>query len=221
MDLPAGLLPQPWNWLGYVLFLAALGAALMRAPWERLRRTEILNVFLGTCVGLSVLWSLRAGISPGLNFHLLGVTLLTLMFGWPLAVVGSTLVLLIITLNGDAGWDTFALNALLMGVLPASISLGVLRLTERSLPPNFFVYVMVNAFFTGALTIIATTLLAAGLFALIGTYSPAQLRYEYLPFLLLMIFPEGLLNGGVMTMLVGLRPQWVATFDDARYISGR
>lgn len=221
MDLPDGLLPQAWVIFGYLLFLPVLGLAARYAPWPVLRRTETLNVFLGTCVGLSVLWSLRAGISPGLNFHLLGVTLLTLMFGWPLAVVGSTLVLLIITLNGAGGWDTFALNALLMGVLPASISLGVLRLAERSLPPNFFVYVMVNAFFTGTLTMIATTLLAAGLFVLSGTYSLAQLGYEYLPFLLLMIFPEGLLNGGLMTMLVGLRPQWVATFDDARYISGR
>jgi uncharacterized membrane protein len=221
MDLPAGLLPQPWIWLGHALYLPVLALALRRVPWERVRHGETLNVFLGTWVGLIALWCLRAGISPGLSFHVLGATLLTLMFGWPLAVVGSGLVLLALTLNGASGWETFSWNALLMGVIPATLSQGMLRLAEKRLPLNFFVYVLIDAFLAAGLAMGATTLSASVLLGLSGAYPFARLGPEYLAYLPLMVFPEAMVTGLLMTMLVGFRPQWVSSFDDARYLEGR
>jgi uncharacterized membrane protein len=221
MDLPADLLPTPWILAAHVLYIALINLALRHAPWTQLRRTDTLNVFVGACVGLGVLWSLKAGISPGLNFHLLGVTLLTLTFGWSLAVIGSSLVLLMTTLNGAGDWETFSVNALLMGALPATVTLSVLRLSERWLPPNFFVYVLVDAFLAAGLAMTATTLAASILFILSGIYILDQLSYEYLPYLPLVALPEALINGLLVTLLVGLRPEWVATFDDGRYLQGR
>jgi uncharacterized membrane protein len=36
---------------------------------------------------------MKAGVKPGLNLHLLGATMFTLMFGRQLAIVGFSLVL--------------------------------------------------------------------------------------------------------------------------------
>jgi uncharacterized membrane protein len=65
-------------------------------------------------VGLILLWHLKAGIKPGLALHLLGATVFTLCFGWALAFIGLCAVLAGVTLNGAAGFEAFAVNALLM-----------------------------------------------------------------------------------------------------------
>ena len=44
---------------------------------------------------------------------------------------------------------------------------------------------------------------------------------EYLPYLLYLAFGEATLTGMLLTLAVAYRPQWVATFDDARYLDGR
>jgi uncharacterized membrane protein len=87
MGLPSELLPAPWLWGSYCLYLPVLWLAVVHAPWGRLRAPAGLHVFLGACVALIALWHLNAGIQAGLNFHLLGATAMTLMFGWRLAVV--------------------------------------------------------------------------------------------------------------------------------------
>jgi uncharacterized membrane protein len=50
---------------------------------------EQLNVCLGAVVALLVLWHMDVQVQSGLSFHLLGVTAITLMFGWSLAVIGA------------------------------------------------------------------------------------------------------------------------------------
>jgi len=82
-------------------------AAVLRGSWRRLRDGTQLNVFLGTSVAIMVLWTLKAGVMPGLNFHFLGASLLTLMFGGLLATVGISIVLFGITLSGMGGWEVF------------------------------------------------------------------------------------------------------------------
>jgi uncharacterized membrane protein len=53
---------------------------------------------------------------------------------------------------------------------------------------------------------------------LAGTYPVAYLLDEYLPYFLLLGFSEGWLSGMVITLFVVYRPQWVASFEDARYL---
>ncbi|PWB53959.1 MAG: hypothetical protein C3F18_07045, partial [Nitrosomonadales bacterium] len=104
MNFPDGLLPPSWQWLAHLLFVAVLGGAVYRAPWRRLRDNDQLHLFLGLCVALMLLWSIKTGIKPGLNFHLLGATVFTLMFGPWLAIVGLGVVLLGVTFYGLSGW---------------------------------------------------------------------------------------------------------------------
>ena len=58
-----------------------------------------LNVWLGTIVVLMLVWSMKAGVRPGLNLHLLGATVFTLMFGRQLAIIGLSIVLAAVTLQ--------------------------------------------------------------------------------------------------------------------------
>ncbi len=218
MNLPDNLLPSLWLWLGHALYLPILVYALLRAPWARLRETETLHVFLGTCVGLMMLWSLRAGIAPGLNIHLLGTTLLTLMFGWELAVVGIGLVLTAVTLGGMSGVETFSLNAFVMGVVPALVGRTEYFLVWRRLPHNLFVYIFVSGFFGAVLAIVAVAFTSTALFLASGVYAWDQLTTNYLPYALLLALPEAFVTGTCLTYMVVYRPAWVASYREETYL---
>ncbi|HXE38174.1 MAG TPA: energy-coupling factor ABC transporter permease, partial [Azonexus sp.] len=115
MDLPDTLLGEGWYWTAWAVWSLCFARSVRRAPWGRLRDSEQLNVWLGMIVLLTLIWSLKAGVRPGLAFHLLGATVFTLSFGPHLAFVGLSLVTAGITLNGAAGPFAYAANALLLG----------------------------------------------------------------------------------------------------------
>lgn len=221
MNFPDGLLPASWQWFAHLWFTGVLVWSVRAAPWRRLRDNEQLHLFLGMCVALMLLWSIKTGIRPGLNFHLLGATVFTLMFGPWLAIMGLGVVLLGVTVSGLSGWESFSVNGLLMGVLPVTASYLVYRLVDSKLPNHFFVYIFLNAFVGAAIAMALTGLAATGLLALAGVYTADYLTSNYLPYFLLMGWSEALLSGMMLTLLVVYRPQWVATFDDARYIRNK
>jgi uncharacterized membrane protein len=218
MNLTDGLLPAAWLSLAHGLNLLLMLWALWRAPWRALLAGERLHVFLGTCVALMVLWQIKAGVSPGLNFHILGSTLVLLMFGAPLALLGMALVLFAVTLNGFGGWQAYSVNALLMGALPVGMSWMVWRLVVRFLPSNLFIYIFVCGFFAAALSMAATGLISTVLFAVSGAYALDHLLSHYLPFYLLMVFPEAIVTGSFVALLTVYRPHWIVTYDEDRYL---
>lgn len=221
MNFPDGLLPSSWQWFAHLLFVVVLAWSARAAPWRRLRDNEQLHLFLGLCVALMLLWSIKTGIRPGLNFHLLGATVFTLMFGPWLAIIGMGVVLLGVTFYGLSGWESFSVNGLLMNVLPVTISYSIFRLADSKLPNHFFVYIFINAFVGAAFAMALTGLAATGVLALAGAYTAEYLASNYLPYFLLMGWSEALLSGMALTLLVVYRPQWVATFDDARYLRNK
>jgi uncharacterized membrane protein len=221
MDIPADLVPGAWHGFAAVIYVLVMALALWTAPWYKLRDNEAVHVYLGAIVMLTVVWSMRAGILPGLNFHLLGATLLCLMFDWQFALLAVSVVVLATTVNGAAGWDAIALNILLMGVLPVLFTRILLYLAQRHLPHNFFIYIFVNAFLAAGLSSCLAGMTAAGVYMLSDTYTATALAEAYLPFMLLIFFPEAFFNGMMMTLIVAYRPRWVATFHDRWYIEGK
>lgn len=221
MNLPDYLLSDAWCWAGHFLFAITLAWALWTAPWARLRDESQQHVWLGACVALMALWSIKTGIRPGLNFHLLGSTVLTLMFGPQLALIGVAVVLAGVTLAGGSGWQAFSLNELVMGVTPIVFSYGLFRLVDAKLPNHFFVYVFANAFFGSGVAMVLAGGAAGALLFLSGTYSLAYLQTHYLPYFVMMAWSEGVTSGAAITLMVVYRPEWVATFDDARYIRNK
>ena len=222
MNFPDGLFPSLWTLGALFPYVLALLWAGTRAPWRRLADSEQMNVWLGAIVVLTLVWSMKAGVRPGLNLHFLGVTAFTLMFGRQLAILGLSLVLVAMTLNaslnGTPAWEPFALNALVMVVFPVFVAHGVLRCVERCLPANLFVFIFVGAFFGAGLCVIATGALASLLLLLSGAYPLDLLLSEYFPFYILLGFAESWLNGAAITLMVVYFPRWVGSFDDRRYL---
>lgn len=221
MHLPPGLIPPALAWAANLVFALLLLAAAWRAPWRHLRNNEDSHVLFGACVALLGVWSIRAGVQPGLELHLLGVTLLTLMFGWQFAFLAVSTVLLAVTANSGSGWLSFGGNALLTGMLPVALSITCLRLSQHHLPDNFFVYIFVAAFFGGAVAMAGVGLASTALWWLAGAHSWSWLMQHYTSFALMLAFPEAFMTGALLAVFVVYRPQWVASFDDERYLKGR
>jgi hypothetical protein len=154
VNFPDALFPQSWALGAAFPLLLAWHWCIRTAPWKRLADSGQSNVWLGTVVLLALVWSMKAGVKPGLNLHLLGATMFTLMFGRQLAIIGLSLVLGAVTLNwdlqGHPGWTAYALNALVLAVFPPLLADAIRRGMERWLPLNFFIYVFVAAFFGAA-----------------------------------------------------------------------
>ena len=222
MNFPDALFPQAWALGAFLPLLATWLWCLRTAPWTRLADSVQLNVWLGTIVLLVLVWSMKAGVKPGLNLHFLGATMFALMFGRQLAIIGFSLVLAGVTLNGQLqghdGWLAYGLNALVLAVFPVLLADGIRRAVERFLPENVFVYVFVAAFFGAALTVLATGLLACALLWSAAVYPASTLLDDYLPYYLLLGFAETWLNGALITLMVVYVPHWVGSFDDRRYL---
>ncbi len=221
MNLPYNLFPAWLHWAATLLFLLLFATALRAASWQRFRDKELLHVLLGSCVLLLLIWSLKAGIKPGLTFHLLGGTLLMLMYGWEIAFVAISLVLAGSVLNGVIGWQSFAVNALVMGAIPILVTHAVHRLAVKHLPHHFFVYIIVNAYFCAGLALVSTVFASSLLMATLGPYSLDALLRNYLPFVPFMAFGEGFMTGMLITGMALMKPHWLITFDDRRYLAGK
>lgn len=223
MNFSAELFENEWA-LGAFLPLAGVWLwCALTAPWQRLTDSTQANVWFGTLVVLTLMWSLDAGVRPGLGLHLLGATAFTLMFGRQLAIVGLCVVLAAVMVNGGAvtaaDWQPYALNALVMAVFPCFAAHLLLRVNERFLPANFFVYIFFAAFFGAALVIVLTGIVAIVLLWLAAVYPLDMLVAEYFPPYVLMGFAEAWLNGAAMTLMVVYFPHWVGSFDDRRYLN--
>ena len=221
MNLTDNLLGEAWYWAAWAVWLPILARVVWVAPWRRLRDPELLNVWLGMVVLLILIWSMKAGVKPGLGLHLLGATVFTLCFGPALAFIGLCLVILGITLNGAAGTHALALNALLLAGSGVLMTEGMRYVFTRLLPCHFFVFVFVNAFFGAALTILGVGVVVCLFLSLVGAYEWSYLSTEFLPYFLLLAFSEAWLSGTIMTLFVVYRPKWVVSFDDSRYLSGK
>lgn len=226
LELPAVELNSPlfsetllW-WLG-ALYAGALLLALRLAPWRKLRNPEQFNLLLGSCVALILLWHVRAQAEPQIAFHLLGVTALTLMYGWSFALMVAGTALAAVVLNGKGSWEMFPINALLTGLLPITLTQISLVVVRSRLPKNFFIFVLGNGFVTAGLVGALSGWVAMELLAANGVFTAEQLAASYLPFFPMMFFPEAFLNGWIVTVLVCFRPQWVYSFSDELYLKGK
>ncbi len=218
MNLTDALLPADLLFFAYFVWLLIGLQAARAAPWRTFLSTiKLQHLFLGASTVLFLMWIFEVGVRPALGFHFLCATVYTLMFGWALGVIGVSLIMVAVTIiSGD--WVALAMNALLLGILPVSVSYGVYLLVYRYLPRHLFIYVFLCAFFNAMLAAGTAVLALATLLVVNETYTFARISHEYLPYLPLYLFPEGLLNGMTTMALIGLRPDWLKTYDDDIYL---
>ncbi len=222
LHIPAQLMPDFVLWGMNILFACLLIFAAMKVEFRQLLNNRPgQHVYFGAMVMLLLLWGIKAGISPGLGFHHLGATLFTLMFGWPLAVIGLTTIMLASVLLQHSELIGMGVNGMLSIVIPVFTSYMVLKLSQKYLPDNFFIYIFVAAFFGAGIAVAASRLTSIVLLSLVGAYPDAKLIEESLLYTPLFMFPEMFVTGMLVSIFVVYKPDWVMTFDDERYIIGK
>jgi len=214
------LLPLPILILCGAVYLLALLRAAWRAPWLELfsdsRRQHLL---LATVCGLFLLWLLRHDFASGLSYQLIGMTAVTLLLDWPLAILAGFLAQLALLWINTQSPLALGANGLLLVLLPVLIAKLCSSTVEYFAPRNLFVYIFCCAFFPAALTVIAvllsgfTLLLAGGQFMLPPEFS------ELAGYLWLLMFPEAFINGALISALVIFEPGLLETFNRTRYLA--
>lgn len=173
---------------------------------------------------LALLWTLRAGIDSGqlsgMNYHLIGMSLATLMLGAPAAFwAGSLLMLPYTFINGGIGnIPVFALNTLLVILPPVILCHLMLWLTRRFLPPNLFIYIFTNGFIAAALGTLCTGGLVILTLSASKTFADVALWDTAFKVFFLIAWGEAFLTGILTAIFVALTPSMLATFEDARYL---
>jgi uncharacterized membrane protein len=218
MDLLSIQIPAAWLIASWVIAAALFGLIGLRAFWPLFADPKDLNVFLGACLTVFLLWRIKAGVQPGLSLHLLGATALTLMFRPLLAMFAIAIVAAGVAL-WTGQYSAFAANWLIMGAFPVTVSWLVHRAVSRWLPAHLFVYFFLNAFANGAIAMLAVGAAAALVSSGMGLYRIEYLVNEYLPFYLLMAWGEAFTTGALVTLMVVWKPEWIATFSDQRYLA--
>ncbi len=219
MLIEAGLLSGGVAVVASALGGVGLAFALHGAPWKSwLGDGERQWVWFLSIAVLFVVWSMKAGITPGLSVRFLLVTALTLMHGWQLAVVAGALVLAALSAVGAAEWSSFGANLLCTALVPALLTARLHELVHARLPHNYFIYFFVTTFLGAAAAFNAAGLTRFALMALSGSLDTARIGAEYFAILPLMSFGEAVANGMIVSMAVVYRPAWVMSFDDRLYL---
>lgn len=217
--ISAELLSTASLWVGWLIYLPVLVWAVARAPWlelfSDLRRQHLL---FGTMLALFLLWLVRRDFASGLSFHFIGMTAVTLLLDWPLAILAGLVAQIGLVLLGRQDLAALGVNGLLMVALPVLIAETCALMVERRQPRNLFVYIFFSGFFPAAFT--AATMLLTGTFLLWmdGLFPMPPWLEDFAPYLWLVMFPEAFINGTVVAALVVFYPDWLETFNRSRYL---
>ena len=201
-----------------LLFLVILVRAVRSIDWPALRKDNALqHSFFGAAVVLGFVWQLRAGISPGLAIHIFGITVITLMLGWALAVLAGLLALVITVITGREPLIMFAANGLITVMVPAIVSHGIMLWERRRDFRNFFAYIFFCGFFGAGISVAAAGTVMCLMLWTSGVYTFDQLVHEYIRSLPLFMIPEGFVNGTFVTGLMVFHPDRLTTLNQRRY----
>ncbi len=211
-----------WLVPGYALLTLAVIWSLLKAPWYKIvGDSESQHVFVGTTMLLILAWVGVAGLDPGMGFHMLLLTSVTLMFGPQFAILSGLIAMVTVALIKDGDWLALGLSGAVLLVLPVLLVWFMTLLSYKFLEKNFFVFVLFNGFFVSALSTLFVLFTSAAVMYYSGAYTLAELNYSYLPYIPLMAFPEAFMNGMIALSLVIMKPEWLSCFDDDIYLKGK
>mgnify|MGYP003640697892 FL=1 len=211
----------PWALiLTSLLSLSVVVWALWGRPWQELiDDTALQHRWLGATLAVVLMWQLRAQAVDWLTLHLVFTVLMTLVFKAPLALISNVLINVAMVVIGRNEWMLLGPNVLVTGIIPAAVTGTVWRLVDRRLPDNLMVFLFACGFFGAALATLVAGLSTVLLITVAGTDPDAiYLAQEYARFLPLLMPSEAFITGMLLSILMVYHPDWVATFNDHRYI---
>jgi len=217
--IAAELLSDTSLGLGWAIYVPALAWAVMRAPWLELfsdfRRQHLL---FGTVLALFLLWMVRRDFDSGVSYHFIGMTAVTLLLDWPLAVLGGLVAQLGLLALGRQDVAAMGINGALLVLLPVLVTELCAKWVEHFQPRNLFVYIFCCGFFPAALAALLCTLVGLGLLFIDGIFPMPPWLEDFVGYLWLVMFPEAFINGTAVTALVVFCPEWLETFNRTRYL---
>lgn len=217
--IAAELLAPSTLWLGAGVYAGALLWAAWRAPWlEVLSDSRRQHLLFGTVLGVFLLWLVRRDFDSGVSFHFVGMTVVTLLLDWPLALLGGLLAQIGLIAIGRQDLLALGVNGVLLVLLPVLITEGCALLVERAQSRNLFVYIFCCGFFPAALAALCCLMAGLGLLALDGRFAMPPWLDDFIGYLWLVTFPEAFINGTLVTALVVFCPDWLETFNRTRYL---
>ncbi|MBI5718910.1 MAG: hypothetical protein HZC37_14665 [Burkholderiales bacterium] len=197
--------------------LAALALALALRPWRSLPPSGPPWPWLAWCALLPLSWTVdRLGAMPAAQ-PLPGACLLLLMAGWPLATLAFLPVAAFAAWLGDLSAGEALQRAFWLGLVPATLALGLGAAVRRWLPHHLFVYILGRGFVATALAN-----LAAGAAQAFVQPLPSGLALEDLLLARgLAGWGDAVLTGMIVAIFVAFRPTWLATYTDRLYLPTR
>jgi uncharacterized membrane protein len=149
-----------------------------------------------------------------LQLHWSGAPLVTLMLGWPLAVLALIGVGLSTTLISTTSPEAAAALIVWQGLLPATFVLLLGAALRRWVAHHPFVYVLGRGFLGSVLCIFAASLLAQ----LTGHELPYVGSGLSLVAFWLMAWGDAFVTGMMCAIFVAFKPHWLATWSDNLYL---
>lgn len=217
--IAAELLSDTSLGLGWAIYVPVLAWAVMRAPWLELfsdfRRQHLL---FGTVLALFLLWMVRRDFDSGVSYHFIGMTAVTLLLDWPLAVLSGLVAQLGLLALGRQDVAAMGINGALLVLLPVLVTELCAKWVEHFQPRNLFVYIFCCGFFPAALAALLCTLVGLGLLFIDGIFPMPPWLEDFVGYLWLVMFPEAFINGTAVTALVVFCPEWLETFNRTRYL---
>ncbi len=205
--------------LGWLLYASGLIWACVRAPWvELFSDTRRQHLLFGAVLAVFLLWLVRRDFDSGLSFHFIGLTAVTLLLDWPLAILAAFTAQLGLTVTGHQQLAALGLNGVLLVLIPVAVTELCAMAVERNQPRNLFVYIFFSGFFAAGLAALLCILAGLGVLLLDGRYPMPPWLADFAGYIWLVMFPEAFINGTVVSALVVFYPDWMETFNRSRYL---
>jgi len=215
--LDGGPAPSMCGMLDLSIALACLIPALAMRPWRGFGPSGPPGAWLTWWMLMPLFWGADRLADSAVLQPLSGAPLLVLMAGWPLAVLALVPTALLTGWLGQLdAWETLH-RLVWLGLVPATLVLGLGAAVRRLLPHHLFVYIFARGFFA---TQLACTL--AGALALWLGGVPAHLDgAELMVGRWLSAWGDAVLTGMLVAIFVAFRPEWLATYSDRLYLPRR
>ena len=219
ISLHSHILSDTNSFFFYIAYGLIFAYTCYRSPWSKLvANLGLQHLCFGATVLLMIIWSIKADINEAVSIHFLGMTALTLVLGWDLAIVCASVALAMLTFLHGGNWSNFSANAVITILLPVMIAQSINFYVNRHLPKNFFVYLFCCGFFCAGLTAAMVGLGVAFTLWVTDIYPLLKVQQDIMTVIVLTIFPEGLLNGILLTAIMVFYPDWIRSFDAKKYI---
>lgn len=203
-----------------ILVVLTLAMALALRPWRMLRGSgpgsALATPLLAALTLLPWLWAFPSNAALPIAVQWSGAPLLVLMLGWPLAIPVLACAGLTTVAAAGASWPDAVSSIVWLGALPATAVLLLGQAVRRTLGTHPAVYLLGRGFAVPLLALLACRMAQALAEGRVAADDELLLAAA-----LLMSMSEAATTCALVSILVAVRPRWLATWSEALYLGGR